>query len=174
MKRCTCDLVEHNGDINNRVGGDSIEVSISYSMGLAQGDDENTMNCLSWVYENSEIRFLKENTVAGLIGVICQLEYYSLKFHCHLHYHEVMILKKSLLSFQSLFIFCAELASNMRETKAKGYSAEDEAAALLYLWFNVCKPHTDVSNVSCTFWKEIAISVRTLTLMELCIVNVFL
>jgi len=47
MKPCTCDLVEHNGDINNRVGGDSIEVSMSYSTGLAQGHNENIMNCLS-------------------------------------------------------------------------------------------------------------------------------
>jgi len=47
MKPCTCDLVEHNGDINNRVGGDSIEVSISYSTGLVQGHNENIMNCLS-------------------------------------------------------------------------------------------------------------------------------
>ena len=47
----------------------------------------------------------------------------------------------------------------MRETKAKGYSAEEKAVALLYLWFTVCKPHIDISNVTCTFWKETAIPV---------------
>jgi hypothetical protein len=72
-----------------------------------------------------------------------------------------MILKKSLLFSITIFIFCTELASNVRETKAKGYSDEDKVVALLYLWFTVCRPHTDISNVTCTFWKEIAISVRT-------------
>jgi hypothetical protein len=51
------------------------------------------------------------------------------------------------------------MASNVRETKAKGYSAEDEVVPLLYLWFTVCEPHTDISNVTCTFWKEITIPV---------------
>jgi len=45
----------------------------------------------------------------------------------------------------------------MKEAKAKGNSAEDEVVALIYHWFTVCKPHSDISNVTCTIWKEIAI-----------------
>jgi len=92
--------------------------------------------------------------------MICQLELHSSKFHCHLHYHELYDTEEITSFFQSIFIVCTELASNVREAKAKGYSAEDEVIALLYLWFTVCKPHTDISNVTCTFWKETAISVK--------------
>lgn len=66
MKPCTCDLVEHNGDINNRVGGDSIAVSISYSTTLVWDHNEKEYNELSvtslWKFWSSSF---KENTVVG-------------------------------------------------------------------------------------------------------------
>lgn len=60
------------------------------------------------------------------------------------------------------FNHCLSFVQNWHPSRweAKGYSAEDEAVAILYLWFTVCKPHTDISNVTCTFCKEITINVR--------------